>query len=908
MKKFLTFILFLNVLFLQAQNGTLRGNITDEKTGEVIMFANVVVEELSTGTTTDLDGAYSLDLPSGTYTVTFSYLGYADLPVKEVIIEAGKVNLLDIKLKEATELLDEVVVTASQLRNTEAALATIKQRSVNLIDGISSQNIKRTGDSNAGEALRRVTGVSVEGGKHVVVRGLGDRYTKTILNSVEIPGLDPDRNSVQMDLFPTNLIDNLIVYKTFSPDLPGDFSGGAVNIVTKDFPEKFTLSATANFSYNPNMNLRNDFLSYKGSSTDWLGFDNGSRRLPFNKYLVIPDVSRNLTSMSNLTGAFNKELAAKSVRNDLNKSFGLSVGNQYNVGRHTFGYFGGLNYSENFNHYSNAIFNEYYREADDSGYLLSKTTNGVLSETINQWSALGGLSYKYKNHKISLQALRVQSGEKKAGQFIQEEIVFNNALISRDNLEYYQRSITNFNLTGNHAFGKGKLEVSWILSPSFVNVDEPDIRTTGFDNFDGIPLIRPAVGAEISRIYRYLNENDYNGRADVTYNFTVKGMDSKIKTGIYTSLKERDFEIFNYLFLPRNQGELDINGNPDQILAPENIWSRENQSGTYLIGNYEPANTFNARQQVFAGYVMNELPLTQKLKLTYGARVEKADNFYTGQNNQGTIKLRDAKILDNFNVLPSANLLVSLTDKTNLRVSANRTVARPSFKENSVAQIQDRISGRTFLGNIDLKQSTINNADIRWERFFGSGQLVSASVFFKQFIDPIQLVVFDATTPSNYQPKNLEDTNVFGLELEINKNLDFVSASLSDFNVGLNYTYVKAQIPLVGLSPSIFNANLSYNNRPSGIEGSVSFNVQARRLSIVGAGRIEDVYENPFPTLNFRLAKQFGENKQYGVSVGGENLLNSKKWRTYNTNDGSEAIFDSFNPGRQFNVSLSYKI
>ena len=394
----------------------------------------------------------------------------------------------------------------------------------------------------------------------------------------------------------------------------------------------------------------------------------------------------------------------------------------------------------------------------------------------------------------------------------------------------------------------------------------------------------------------------------MTYNFTVKGMDSKIKTGIYTSLKERDFEIFNYLFLPRNQGELDINGNPDQILAPENIWSRENQSGTYLIGNYEPANTFNARQQVFAGYVMNELPLTKKLKLTYGARVEKADNFYTGQNNQGTIKLRDAKILDNFNVLPSANLLVSLTDKTNLRVSANRTVARPSFKENSVAQIQDRISGRTFLGNIDLKQSTINNADIRWERFFGSGQLVSASVFFKQFIDPIQLVVFDATTPSNYQPKNLEDTNVFGLELEINKNLDFVSASLSDFNVGLNYTYVKAQIPLVGLSPSIFNANLSYNNRPSGIEGSVSFNVQARRLSIVGAGRIEDVYENPFPTLNFRLAKQFGENKQYGVSVGGENLLNSKKWRTYNTNDGSEAIFDSFNPGRQFNVSLSYKI
>ena len=904
------FTLFLVAISLQlfAQSGTVRGKAIDDETGEAIMFANVFINELSNGTTTDLDGAYSFDLAPGTYTITFSYLGYSDLPISELVINAGKVTLLDVRMKEETELLDEVVVTAKQMRNTETALATIKQRSVNLIDGVSSSSIKRTGDGNAGEALRRVTGVSVEGGKHVVVRGLGDRYTKTILNSVEIPGLDPDRNSVQMDLFPTNLIDNLIVYKTFSPDLPGDFSGGAVNIITKDFPEKFTFSASAGVSYNPSMSFKKDFLGYKGSSTDWLGFDNGYRKLPFSKFQDFPDVSKNDPRLTSLTNAFNKELAAKTMPNDLNKSLSISVGNQKNFGSHTLGLFAGVNYVENFNHYENAIFNEYYRDANDNSYFQSRKSFGKLSETVNQWSALGGLSYKYKNHKLSLQALHVQSGEQKAGIFTQEDLVFNNSLIVRDNLEYYQRAITNIGLTGNHAFAKGKYELDWKLSPSLVNVDEPDIKTTGFDNFDGQPLIRPAVGAEVSRIYRYLDEISYNGRVDFVYNFKVKGLDSKLKTGLYATFKERDFEIYNYLFQPRNQTTLGINGDPDKILLDQNVWSQENPNGVYIIGNYEPANTFNARQQVMAGYVMNELPLSKKVKLTYGARVEKADNFYTGQNNQGDIKLKNEKILDKLNVLPSANLLVNLTENLNLRASANRTVARPSFKENSVAQIQDRITGRTFLGNINLKQSSINNADIRLERFLGGGQLISASVFFKQFIDPIQLVVFDPATPTNYQPKNLDDTNVFGFEIEVNKSLDFVTASLSHFNVGMNYTYVKSGLPLVGLSPQIFNANISYIDREKGWEGSISYNVQARRLSIVGAGRIEDVYENPLPALNFRLAKQFGADKQYGISIGGENMLNSKKWRTYNTKDGSEAIFDSFNLGRQFNLTLSYKI
>ena len=220
-----------------AQTGTVRGDLIDDATGETIPFANILVVETAGGVSTDLDGAFSIDLPVGFYTFKVSYIGYAELSVSEIEVKDGEVTLINLRLQEESEVLDEVVVTAKAIRTTEAALMTIQKKAPGLLDGISTQAIRRSGDSDVGSAIKRVTGVSVEGGKHVVVRGLGDRYSKTILNGLDVPGLDPDRNSVQLDIFPTNLVDNIIVYKSFTPDLPGDFTGGMVNIETKDFPE-----------------------------------------------------------------------------------------------------------------------------------------------------------------------------------------------------------------------------------------------------------------------------------------------------------------------------------------------------------------------------------------------------------------------------------------------------------------------------------------------------------------------------------------------------------------------------------------------------------------------------------------------------------------------------------------------
>jgi len=311
-------LLAITQLFSQ---GTVRGTILDAKTGETVPFANVLVKETETGNTTDFDGVYTLSLDAGIYTVEFSFLGYATLTVPDVEVKDGEETLLDVSFEEEGTLIEEVVVTASAINTTETAVLTIQRKALGLLDGVSTQAIKRTGDSDVGGAVKRVTGVSVQEGKYIVVRGLGDRYSKTSLNGMDVPGLDPDKNSVQLDIFPTNLVDNIIVYKSFTPNLPGDFTGGMVDILTKDFPEKKTISLSAGASYNPTQHFNKNYITSQGGGLDWLGFDDGTRKLPQAISAVIndpnqeiPSVVRGDQNLQALTGVFRNNLATEELR------------------------------------------------------------------------------------------------------------------------------------------------------------------------------------------------------------------------------------------------------------------------------------------------------------------------------------------------------------------------------------------------------------------------------------------------------------------------------------------------------------------------------------------------------------------------------------------------------------------
>ncbi|MEM9820991.1 MAG: carboxypeptidase-like regulatory domain-containing protein, partial [Bacteroidota bacterium] len=575
-----------------AQNGNVRGAITDATNGEAIMFANILVKETGTGTTTDLDGRYSLSLAAGTYTLEFSYIGYANLTVTDVNVEAGKDTELQVKMSEDSQVLDEVVVTATEIKNTETALLSIQRRALGLLDGVSTQSMKRAGDGDVGSAIKRVTGVSVEGGKHVIVRGLGDRYSKTILNGMTVPGLDPDRNSVQLDLFPTNLVDNIIVYKSFTPDLPGDFTGGMVDIITKDFPDSRTLSFSVGGTFNPSMHFNSGFLTYEGGSTDFLGYDDGTRALRLPTSFDIPSIADQNITLTNVTRLFNPTMATMQDRNGINYNLSASYGNQFNLKGIDLGFTLSANYRNETEFYENVQFNTYFKDPDLTVNELFRdvTREGQLGISNVLWSTLAGLAMKTDRHKVSLSALRSQNGVSRATFQNQQTFETGVATHERHGLEYTERQVTNFLLAGKHNFADGNLEVIWKASPTFSKMSEPDIRLTAYETTNGNFELNPSTGGGVTRTWRALEESNYAGNLDIRYTFSgIKGLSTKVKAGFSGVMKERDFEIFDYTFPIRKRGTITFTGDPNELFTDELIWNPEQDNGIYALFNFEPA-------------------------------------------------------------------------------------------------------------------------------------------------------------------------------------------------------------------------------------------------------------------------------------------------------------------------------
>ena len=911
-------IMFTQIL---AQKGTIRGTIYDESNGEKVMFANVFLEGTDLGTSSDLEGIFSMQVPTGIFNLRISFMGYRDHRIENIAVTEGATTIIDVNLEIEGENVEEVIVSAQQLRNTESALMTIQKKSANVVDGISAQSFNKIGDSDAGEAIKRVTGVTVEGGKYVFVRGLGDRYNKTLYNNLGIPGLDPDRNAVEMDMFPNNLIDNIIVYKTFTPNLPGDFTGGVINVTSKDFPNEKTIHISAGVSYYPQMSFNPHFLNYKGGQTDWLGMDDGTRKLPFGKQQIIPDISNseNNELLPFIISKLDKNMGAKNMQNNLDKSISFSAGNQHNFGRWSLGYLLALNYKNGSTMYNNAIFQEVI--IPDDQFIINRSSTGQVSSSDVMWNALAEISIKNKNHKFGIQYLRMQSGTSGASRLEQKTFETNPSTIVKDILEYEERAVSNYIFSGKHYFGAGKFNISWQVMPTTIEVENPDTRVTGFEvvtsALDGSKSyeIRPSVGAEINRAWTYLTETNFNSRIDLSHTFKMKNnRETGLTYGFLYTTKYRDFGINNYLFRVLQQSSLNLNGNPDAIFYTENIWTPGSNSGTYIRGNFEPANSFNAKQDLLAAYIMNDFPVSRRIKAIYGLRLEKVSNFYTGQSNDGQRIYDNNQVLDEFDLLPSLNLVYELIPNMNIRLSGSRTVARPTFKEKSLAQIQDRVSGRTFLGNVNLDQSNITNLDLRWEYFFNSGEMVSFSTFYKYFVKPIELVAYSAVSPDNFQPKNGEDTELYGLEFEIRKNLGFISTHLNGFNIGFNSTFVQSLItinnqkrrPLIGQSPFVINALIGYHHTPAGIHANLSYNLQAERLHIVGIGGVPDVYEKPFNSLNLKLSKKFGFEQKFNASLAVSNILDQSKEWFYKQEGQKNEIFQWYTKGRKFSFSLSY--
>ena len=934
--------LLLLITFNSFSQFGITGTVIDGDFNEPLPFANILVKETGEGVTSDFDGKYSIELPKGSYTLVFSFVGYETKEITNINVSDADYTVTDIVLNSVAQGLEEVVVTVDAKRNTESSVLEIQRKSASLLDGISAQAFQKIGANDIASAVKNVPGVSVQGGKYVYVRGLGDRYSKSILNGVDIPGLDPDRNTIQMDLFPTNMLSNVLVIKSARADLPADFTGGVIDIITKDFPAKQEFSISASMSFNPDMHFNDNYLSYEGGQTDFLGFDDGTRKDKiFNTFLGnaydprLNATTTGLTTINHISNQFNPQMAPKNDTSGMNYNFGVSYGNQFNFDNgHSFGFLGSLSYRKEQTVFENTQDNIYNFSPNRTE--LSFEENRLQTGTIGGEniiaSGLFGMTYKTNASKFKFNALHIQNGESTSGRFRQLTRFSDFIDFNKFNLEYNERSISNGTLSGLHNLTESQFKVEWTLSGTQAKVHDKDVRNTTFQDEEGIFSFQE--NTEPKRIWRTLDEYNLVGKVDLTKRFTFLKEDAVLKFGAFSSLKERDFSIAQYSVSSNFTSERDwanYGGDPNQLFNPVNLISPTNDSGTYINPQTtirQDANIFNARQQNLAAYVSNEFNISPKLKSIIGFRFENYQVFYTGENSQLGQVFNDEQIISENNLFPSTNFIYSLNDNKNLRFAYSLTTARPSFKEASIAEIYDPLSNLFFIGNINIKPTYIDNFDLRYEAFGEDAQLFAMSLFYKNLTDPIE-IGFVAASTSNYKPLNLENANVFGIELEVRQKLSNWIAGLRNFNLNFNGSYIISDEkysedelklrtlglrdgetlgtsrPLQGQSPYLINAGLDYNNTDKGIRGGFYYNVQGKTLEVVGDGFYPDVFTIPFHSLNFNFTKQFKNNTSLTLRV--RNLLDDERESLFEGYGGTTEYFRLRHIGRSFSLGYSIK-
>lgn len=961
-------IFFLAILLLPtwllAQKGTIRGMVYDDANGESLVGVSVVVVGTTLGTITDLDGQFSLDVPAGTLELQLSYISYNSLNIKAVAVKQGEVTVLNnLRLKESSMELNEVVISAEIIRTTEMALQTVKRKSASMMDGISAARIAQIGDATAVEAVRRVTGVSIEGGKYVYVRGLGDRYTKTTLNGVSIPGLDPDRNSLQMDIFPSNLINNMLVIKNFTAELPADFTGGLLDIEMKDFPDKKIVSASIGTGYNPAMHFNSNYLSYDGGFTDFLGFDDGTRALPelaSSSNIPTPVSGASKTEVSDFIKSFNPTLGVSTKTSLMDFSASFSYGNQIEL-KNTkqkavapkLGYIFSLSYKSDYKFYDDVIYGEYQRVLNPDVYEMQNANlqTGQVGEYNVLVGLLGGVAYKTQLSKYKMMLLHLQNGESRAGKFMinnnSEAVGQSGYIASSDNLEYNQRSLTNLLFSGSHLSKTPGWEVNWKLSPVYSISNDPDIRKTAFTYTEQDTLFMAGAGGNPARIWRYLNELNVTAALDVARKFDLMGAVSTLKFGGSHVFKYRSYEILFFdiqFFGSQNWSSTD----PNSVLSDENIYPNRPNSIYYQSGNSNPnPNEYQSNIQNSALYVSNEWQPFSWLKTVVGLRGEYFVQRHTGRDQRWASgdevngkNLDNDVVLESIDLFPSINLIFTASEMQNVRLSYTRTIARPSFKELSFAQILDPISNRIFNGSLftysdwdgNLTETRIDNLDFRWELFQEKDQMYSVSLFYKLFDNPIELVrIPEQQTSTEYQPRNVGDGSLLGLELEFRKDLGFVTRGLEGLSVSGNVTLAQSSVEMTtseynsrkyyektgetiektrqmaGQSPYVVNAGLSYLKADSPWNAGIFYNVKGPTLTIVGGGLFPDIYMEPFHSINLSLGYKFGDDDRQSLDFKVNNLLNDKVASYYQSYNAANQIYSSYSPGLAFSFSYGYK-
>lgn len=938
---------FANPEIVQAEAfGILTGRIVDKQTGEPLIGVTVMIGQTGKGTSSDLDGTYFIDdIPSGIYSVTFHMLGYAKTIVDSVEIPISKIARLDITMTSQDYRVDDIIVTAEIIKNTESALLKQRQKSNSISDAVSAEVISRSGSGTAAEAMMMVTGASVVEGKYIYIRGVGDRYSNTTLNGAELPSADPDKKAFHFDLLPGGLLENIVTVKSFTPDRPGDFSGGLVDISTRSYPESLILRISSSSSYLKGTTGNSRFITYSGGNTDWLGMDDGTRDLPdelTDPNIKVPDIGtayRDTASayeLQRLSRAFNNTMAPKNRRPLIDRNFALSFGNKSRFLGCPLGYLIGFSYDRNFTFYDNGKV-ERWTLATSSSQTDSLSNFYKLSDKQGSdqvlWGGLSTVSLKpHPHHEISANYLYTQSGESMA-RYLNGSLPENlaDATFETRVLKYSERNVRSLQFQGRHNFRfLGGTQLEWLISSVKNSQDEPDLRFFSDHYYiedygtysDTIYSIVSYGGYKLpQRLYRNMDEkgNSFEFKFNVPFKQWA-GLASNLKFGYLMGDKKRAHRERVFEYHNRNSAYA-YNNNPEEYFSNDYVGIVDSTGGRYTFANYivdasERRSNYDGKQKIRSSFFMVELPLTRKLRMVSGLRSE---------NTKMDVVTLDPSLkpgrLRNEDWLGSANFIYQINDKTNIRAAYGRTLARPTFRELAPYPSYEFAADYFFIGNAELKRTLIDNYDLRYEWFFGPGEIIAASYFQKYFKNPIERAILSQNGEIQFQ--NVDKGRLNGIEIEARIKLDKLSNLTRDFQFGGNVSFVKSRVeipddemtgilagdstashyrPLWGQADYGISLDLAYDNTGLGLVANLNYNVNGKRLSDVSLGATPDIYEQPFQLLNLNLDKKliYGLN----LKLGFKNILDSKFHKTYSFK-GDEYTHIEYKKGRAYSLGLS---
>ena len=884
MKKYLLSTIYcLFTVVLVAQNGRIEGAISDANTASRISSASIQVMELNKNLAADINGEYSLSLDaSKTYTIKFSAVGYKTKSLEDIKIIANQTLTINIVLDQSSKTESAVEIRSSAKKESTIALISLQKNTSVVAQVISAEAIRRSPDKNTGEILKRVPGTSVQEGKFLVVRGLSDRYNQAMLNGVLLSSTEPDRKTFSFDIFPSSMIDNIVMNKTFLPELPGEWAGGLIQIQTKDVPSVSFLNIQLGTGFNTNT-IAKEFLQSNGGSLDWLGIDNGARALPKDLPLRYPFSQLSSIEKTELGKTFRNNWSPVSTSAPINSSFQLNGGSTSKIfGKKVAGIFA-LTYN-----------NSNKRTPFENNFIANNEGDIELHYENNKFSRevlAGGLANitieLNNNNRISLKnIINVNTNDFVIDRYDGRDYILsgggNGDRIKATEIGFKQNTFLNSQIVGEHNVVKYSTKIKWYGGFNILDQYVPDQRRL-FYTQDGenasapyFALLGMGAGQKSGSIfYSFLNDYIYNIGSDVTKSVNWKGKKHSVKLGYLFQVKDRLFDSRPFFINTASNALKQLSA--DQIFSSDNFGQGNDKAQFDEIGGN--AFRYIANTILNAGYLQFDNPLSEKLRLVWGVRFESFDQLV------GSVRQEDPRHVNTLvnDFLPGINLTYKANAKTNLRLCASQTIVRPEFRELSPFAFYDFELGAQVVGNKSAQRTKISNFDLRYEIYPRAGELLTIGGFFKHFDKPIEYY-FNRTGPgtNTFNILNTDVATDIGGEIEFRKKLDFIPA-LKNFTITGNLSYIYSNVsdttetvnrPLQGQSPYLLNAGLQYDLEKIGFSSTLLFNQIGRRILFVGSEAISDIWENPRSLLDLQIAKKI-MNKKGEVKLNISDILNA---------------------------------